>query len=62
MQEGNRWIARMESLLRRPVPKRGAALTVAPAVALPPTEPPAAEAPLLASSDGHGEDDAEHAA
>lgn len=29
LQEGNRWIARMESLLRRPVPKRGVPVAVA---------------------------------
>lgn len=33
LQEGNRWIARMESLLRRPVPKRAAPVPVAPSAA-----------------------------
>lgn len=56
VQEGNRWIARMESLLRRPVPRRGAALSPAqPAVAAPaPSPEPDAEA--------DEDDGAEHAA
>jgi len=55
MQEGNRWIARMESLLRRPVPKRGAVLSVAPAS----PAPPAPEPPRL---DDEDDDETEHAA
>jgi len=55
IQEGNRWIARMESLLRRPVPKRGAVLAVAPTM----PAPPAVEPPGL---DDEDDDDAEHAA
>lgn len=58
LQEGNRWVARMESLLRRPVPKRGAVLSVAPAA---PSPPPAAAPPRL-DADAGDEDGAEHAA
>lgn len=54
VQEGNRWIARMESLLRRPVPKRGAVLSAPPAAPPPPVEPP--------RLDDDADDDAEHAA
>jgi hypothetical protein len=60
VQEGNRWIARMESLLRRPVPKRGAVLATPPAAAT-----TAIETPPLASDSRDDVDDgdnAEHAA
>lgn len=56
VQEGNRWIARMESLLRRPVPRRGAALTAAqPAVAGPAPSP-------QPDTEADEDDGAEHAA
>lgn len=59
LQEGNRWIARMESLLRRPVPRRGAT------VAGPSTAPGAAAERTPARAffdDPDGDDDTEHAA
>lgn len=55
LQEGNRWIARMESLLRRPVPRRGATVAASQAAPEPvaprePAPPPAAgPAPALAA-------------
>ncbi len=53
LQEGNRWIARMESLLRRPVPRRGATLAA-------PTRP--ATPPPADFDDDDDDDGAEHAA
>lgn len=57
VQEGNRWIARMESLLRRPVPKRGAVLTAPPAAPETPRH-----GPSVADDADDADDDAEHAA
>ncbi|MFN3583019.1 hypothetical protein [Phenylobacterium sp.] len=45
LQEGNRWIARMESLLRRPVPRRGATISEAAPQAPAPAAPAPAAAP-----------------
>ena len=45
LEEANRWLARMEALLRRPVAPRAAANAPTPAVAAPPQPRPAAAPP-----------------
>ncbi|MGA0604636.1 hypothetical protein ACO2Q0_01435 [Phenylobacterium sp. VNQ135] len=44
VQEGNRWIARMESLLRRPAPRRGSTLAVETPKVQAAAPPPTADA------------------
>jgi hypothetical protein len=70
VQEGNRWIARMESLLRRPAPRRGSTLVVETPKPEPVPAPPApapATGPAAASflpfdDDDEDDGDTEHAA
>ncbi len=53
LAEANRWLARVEALLRRPLPVSARA-TPAP----PPIAPPAVALPILADEDGDEEDEA----
>jgi hypothetical protein len=56
--EANRWLARVEALLRRPITTRRAAPSRAPAVTPPPTAEPPPPFQLHAEDDEDDEDDA----
>ncbi|MCR5876052.1 hypothetical protein LRS10_19020 [Phenylobacterium sp. J426] len=65
VQEGARWIARMESVLRRPAPRRGSTLVVEPPKPSPAPATPAAPAsamPLPFEDADDDDGDTEHAA